>query len=390
MGQISQHKSVFFFSVILILCVGISIWVSHYIPKDYFDGVVTPILMVSTTTVALFSAVLMFKHSEGLRIRKVWGWALIAWGVADGLYIFSWMMAPLPVMNMGAYELSTHELVLGNMLGWLLLLYPAEVLRPGWMNWKRALWQLLPMFALVALDFLLPIKLDPLIALYPFALLGLLFNHMHAYQVWCEENFSTLDNINVEWIMRYLVMVTLVGVVYVYMCATHGYARGFTQQWLALLLLSYGTEQILFRPDPWALLRQADDDKAEDAAEEEAGRHPEDANRKKLEAWMEQEKPYLNPGFKLIDLQAVLPLNRTYLSQFINTEYGCTFYQFVNRYRIEDAKRLKLEHPELKAQELSALCGFSSPTVFSRIFSELEGVTPREWASNHVAFDNKK
>ena len=194
MGQISQHKSVFFFSIILILCVGISIWVSHYIPKDYFDGVVTPILMVSTTTVALFSAVLMFKHSEGLRIRKVWGWALIAWGVADGLYIFSWMMAPLPVMNMGAYELSTHELVLGNMLGWVLLLYPAEVLRPGWMNWKRALWQLLPMFALVALDLLLPVKLDPLIALYPFALLGLLFNHVHAYQVWCEENFSTLSS----------------------------------------------------------------------------------------------------------------------------------------------------------------------------------------------------
>lgn len=381
MGQIGQHKSVFFFSIILILCVGTSIWLSHYISDAYFDEVITPILMVSTTTVALFSAVLMFRHSEGLRIRKAWGWALLTWGVADGLYIFSWMMGPPPVMNMGAYELSTHELVLGNMLGWVLLLYPAEVLRPGWMNWKRALWQLLPMFALVALNYLLPVKLDPLIALYPFALLGLLFNHMHAYQVWCEENFSTLDNISVEWIMRYLVMVTMVGVVYVFMCATHGHARGFTQQWLALFLLSYGTSQILFRPDPWALVRQADDDKADDAAEEEAGRHPEDANREKLEAWMEQEKPFLNPGFKLIDLQAVLPLNRTYLSQFIHAEYGCSFYQFVNRYRIEEAKRLKLEHPELKAQEVSARCGFSSPTVFSRIFSELEGVTPREWSS---------
>ena len=71
MGQIGQHKSVFFFSIILILCVGTSIWLSHYISDAYFDEVITPILMVSTTTVALFSAVLMFKHSEGLRIRKV-------------------------------------------------------------------------------------------------------------------------------------------------------------------------------------------------------------------------------------------------------------------------------------------------------------------------------
>lgn len=380
MGQFSQLKSVFFFSIILVLCVGTSIWLSHYIPDDYFDKVLTPILLVGTSTVGCLGAVLIFRHSEGLRIRKAWGWALLTWGVADGLYVFSWMFAPPPVMDMGAYELTTHELLLGNMLGWVLLLYPGELLRPGWMNWKRALRQLLPMFALVALDYLLPFKLAPLIALYPFALLGLLFNHMHAYQVWCEENFSTLDNISIEWIMRYLVMVMLVGIVYVYMCATHGHARGFTQQWLALLLLSYGTEQILFRPDPWTLVLQADDKKADDAAEE-TGHRPEDANREKLEAWMEQEKPYLNPGFKLIDLQAVLPLNRTYLSQFIHTEYGCTFYQFVNRYRIEEAKRLKLEHPELKAQEISARCGFSSPTVFSRIFSEMEGVTPREWSS---------
>jgi AraC-like DNA-binding protein len=96
---------------------------------------------------------------------------------------------------------------------------------------------------------------------------------------------------------------------------------------------------------------------------------------------MEKEKPYLNPGFKLIDMQAVLPMNRTYLSQFIHAEYGCTFYQFVNRYRIEEAKRLKSEYPELRAQDVSARCGFSSPTVFSRTFTEMVGVSPREWSS---------
>ena len=387
MGQLSQYKSGVLFSIILAVCVGLSLWLSHYIPDDYFDNVLTPILLVSATTVALGGAWVIFKHSDGLRIRKAWGWALLTWGVADGAYILFWMIAPAPVMNMGAYELTTHELLFGNMLAWVMLLYPAEALRPGWLNWKRALLHLLPMFALVALDYVVPFKLAPVIALYPFALLALLLNHMHAYQVWCEENFSTLDNIDIEWIMRYLVMMTLMGIVYVYMCATHSHTRGFTQQWLALLMLAYGTEQILFRPDPWALIRQTE--KADNDEEEEPDHQPEDVNREKLEAWMEQEKPYVNPGFKLIDLQVVLPLNRTYLSQFIHTEYGCTFYQFVNRYRIEEAKRLKLEHPELKAQEISARCGFSSPTVFSRIFSEQEGVTPREWASNHVAFEKK-
>lgn len=380
MGIISQYKSGIIFSVILTTCVGLSIWLSHFIPEDYFDNVLTPILLVSATTVALFGAWLVFKHSEGLRVRRAWGWALLAWGVADGAYILFWMVTPAPVMNMGAYELTTYELLFGNMLGWVLLLYPGEALRPGWINWKRALYHLLPMFALVALDYVIPIKLAPVIALYPFALLALLLNHMHAYQVWCEENFSTLDNIDIEWIMRYQVMMTLVGVVYVYMCTTHSHTRGFTQQWLALFMLAYATEQILFRPDPWALVHQAEKQKAS-VAEPRSEVEPNTANREKLEAWMEQEKPYLNPGFKLIDLQGVLPLNRTYLSQFIHTEYGCSFYQFVNRYRIEEAKRLKREAPDMKIGEVSARCGFSSPTVFSRVFTELVGVTPREWSS---------
>ena len=278
----------------------------------------TPILTVAVTTIEITGACIIFKHSEGLRIRKMWGIALVTWGVMDGAYILSWMLSSSPVMNMGAYELTTYELLFGNMLSWVMLLYPAEALRPGWLNWKRAMWQLLPMFALVALDYALPnIKLASIIALYPFALLALIINHMHAYQNWCEENYSTLDNIDVEWIMRYLVMMVLVGIVYVYMCTTHSHARGFTQQWLVIFMLSYATEQILFRPDPWAVIKQAEKIKAEDA---QPAPDSNTANREKLEAWMEEEKPYLNPGFKLIDLQAVLPMNRTYLSQFIHAE----------------------------------------------------------------------
>ncbi|MBQ2173109.1 MAG: AraC family transcriptional regulator [Bacteroidales bacterium] len=72
-------------------------------------------------------------------------------------------------------------------------------------------------------------------------------------------------------------------------------------------------------------------------------------------------------------------MNRTYLSQFIKAEYGCTFYQFVSRYRVAEAKRLKLEQPDLKMDEIAARCGFSSRTVFSNVFTREEGVSPREW-----------
>lgn len=379
MRLFNQYKSDVLFTVILTACVALSLWLSRFIPDDYFDNVITPILVVCSTTVALAGAWVIFRHSDGLRVRKMWGWTLLVWGLADGAYVLFWMMAPTPVMNMGAYQLTTYELLIGNLLGWLLLLYPTEALRPGWMSQKQALKQLLPLFALFALDYIVPINLAPLITLYPFALIALLITHVRAYRVWCEENFSTLEDIDERWIIRYLSMMVLVGIVYLYICLTHGHARGFTQLWLVILLLAYSTEQILFRPDPWEMLRQTEKaGEKKEAAPETVEANA--AHRQALEEWMEREKPYLNPDFKLLDLRAVLPLNRTYLSQFINSEYGCTFYQFVNRYRIEESKRLKLENPDMKISDVAARCGFSSPSVFSRTFTNITGLTPREWA----------
>lgn len=379
MSLIFQYKSAIRFAVILTSCVALSVWLSRYIPEDFFEKVITPLMIVSTTTVAIIGAVIVFRHSDGLRVRKIWGWTLLIWGLGDFTYILSLVISPTPVMDMSAYQLTTHELLIGNLLGWFLILYPTEALRPGWMNLKIATCQVLPMILLAALDYFIPCNLQPIITLYPIALVVMLLTHIRAYRIWCEENFSTLDDIDVDWILHYLVMLTLVGFVYFYICTSHDHNRGFTQLWLVVMLLGYGTEQILFRRDPWEVLRQTGV-----AAEEEApaGTTADTANsayRQALEEWMEREKPYLNPDFKLLDLRKVLPLNRTYLSQFIHNEYGCSFYQFVNRYRIEEYQRLKTEHPEMKIGELSARCGFSSPTVFTRTFTTITGTTPSEW-----------
>ena len=386
--QCRKYKDGVCFLLILAACVALSLWLSRYISDSWFDQMVIPLMVTCSTLIAFVGAWIIFRHSEGLRIRKVWGYTLLVWGVADAAYIVGWLTSPTPVMNMGAYRLTTHELLIGNLLGWLLLLYPTEALRPRWLNLKRALWQLMPIFVLVVLDYVLPVNLGLIIALYPVVLVALLITHMRAYRIWCEENFSTLDDIDVQWIMRYLIMLLMLGVGFLYICLSHHHTRGFTQLWLVIFMFIYATEQILFRRDPWQLLRhteKAEDGEAdaEHVSDETGGtaanKETRAAYRETLERWMESEKPYANPDFRLIDLRKVLPLNRTYLSQFIHAEYGCTFYQFVNRYRIEEAKRMKQENPDMKIGEVSARCGFSSPTVFSRTFTNITGITPREW-----------
>lgn len=363
------------FFIIITVCVALSLWLSRYISVATFEEVLSPLLFTITVTVAFFGSFLVFKHADGLRIRRAWGWTLLIWGLIDSTYLVGHIFAHSQIMDMGAQHITTIELFLGNLLGWVLLLYPTEAVRPGWLSLKTGLWQVLPMCVLIGLDYLIPLSLRPLIALYPFALIPLLLTHIRVYKNWCEENFSTLDAFDVQWIIRYQWMVVLVGVNYIFICVTQAPARGFTQLWFTIFMFAYSTEQILCRKDPWEMVRGRE--KAEEPEPEAVS--SQDALRQKLDLWMEQEKPYVNPAFQLSDLGAVLPMNRTYLSQFIKAEYGCTFYQFVSRYRVAEAKRLKLEQPNLKMDEIAARCGFSSRTVFSNVFTREEGVSPREW-----------
>ena len=363
------------FFIITTVCVALSLWLSRYISVATFEEVLSPLLFTITVTVAFFGSFLVFKHADGLRIRRVWGWTLLIWGLIDSTYLVGHIFAHSQIMDMGAQHITTIELFLGNLLGWVLLLYPTEAVRPGWLSLKTGLWQVLPMCVLIGLDYLIPLSLRPLIALYPFALIPLLLTHIRVYKNWCEENFSTLDAFDVQWIIRYMWMVVLVGVNYIFICVTQAPARGFTQLWFTIFMFAYSTEQILCRKDPWEMVRGRE--KAEEPEPEAVS--SQDALRQKLDLWMEQEKPYVNPAFQLSDLGAVLPMNRTYLSMFIKAEYGCTFYQFVSRYRLAEAKRLKLEQPNLKMDEIAARCGFSSRTVFSNVFTREEGVSPREW-----------
>lgn len=368
-----NYKSEVFFGAALLVLTALSHWMARFIPVELFDGVITVIQNTCTASVCLFGAVLIFVHSEGIRIRKAWGWVLLVWGLADAFFLVQTYLLHILVLNIGGEAMSAFQLLVANLLAWLLLVYPQEVIRPNWLNFSRAMLQLLPMCALVGLDYLLPVDLSYVIMCYPVLLALFLTHHVRAYRIWCEENYSTLDNIDVQWIVRYLVMLLVLGLSLFYMCVTDSPARAFTQQWLLLLLFGYSTVQILFRPDPWKQLRST-------AVEEPEEQNPaKAAYRVALEKWIEKEKPYLNPEFQLIDLRQVLPMNRAYLSLFINTEYGCSFYQWVNDLRIKEAKRLMREQPNIKVQDLAQQCGFSSSVVFSRVFIRETGIAPSKW-----------
>ena len=385
----NNYRSEVFFFLILLSFSALSHWLSRFIPEAVFTDFLTPIQSSFTMAICLISAWVMFRHSDGLRFRRMWGWTMLVWGLAEGLFLCQTYFQHSSVLLPGTNAATTYGWIAGNCLGWLLLLYPTETLRPGWMNWKIAIIQLLPMVALGILDYLLPYDLRWLLALYPALLTLIAVTHIRAYRIWCETNYSSMEHIDAQWIVRYLVMLICVGLSYMYVMVPDNPARLLTQNMLLQFMFIYSTDQILFRKDPWEDVSHtaeggptAKRSYSDNGLTAEGGQPD---NVRLLEQWMQTEKPYLNPDFQLMDLQAVLMMNRTYLSEFIKTTYGCTFYQLVNTYRVEEAKRLMQENPRMKLAEVRTRSGFSSSVMFSRVFTRVTGLTPTEWSAQLTA-----
>lgn len=67
-----------------------------------------------------------------------------------------------------------------------------------------------------------------------------------------------------------------------------------------------------------------------------------------------------------------------YFSRLLSREYGISFKQLVNRYRVESAVHL-LESAECSVTEVAAKSGFQSIRSFNHVFKEYVGCTPKEY-----------
>lgn len=379
-----EYQSEMVFGLALTAAMVLSYILAPLIPIDLFRKIIHPVLNTAIITVLLINTWAMARHSKGIRVRYVYAWitgtfsVLMIAGTSYRMYV----NADLQPAE-GIFGFQGWEMVGGDLIAWLLLAYPAELLQPGWLTLKGALKRIVPVIVLGVIDMLVPYDLRWLMALVPVVWVALILKHVRDYRIYTEENYGSVEQTDEKWVVRYLLMVLVLGMSYIYLCFSSEPTRLFTQLWLMLFVLVYTNDQVIFRSKPWieeVAKETVEDETVTDTKETPTGSNAE--YRAALEEWMQREKPYLNPEFRLMDLRQVLPLNRTYLSQLINAEYGCNFYQFVTRYRIEDAKQLMTDHPDMKMQDIAEQCGFSSPTVFARIFARETGTSPSEWNSH--------
>lgn len=388
---------------------------------------ILPILITMAAVICLGGASLLFLRGRNNRSRRLLASIMLAWGIFYVIRIVGMLMGNQNLYFTKVDIANVFLLTSGNLYLIILLLYPLEIVRPGWLNLKRTGLLLLPYIGVTLFYYFVlsllgqkPLILSDInqfmehigqfnvwfrilmtlsIAAYLAYLFRLTWRYKEFYQQWCRNNYSDDETMNISWLQQYGIGVVLIGVAYFW-----GVFDGNTYSFIIHNLtvqcfFCYTLYKGLFHDNPYTenfFSYSLDENEACQKAElkekvsstenvcllEVEGN--ENAFLKKLptycdeiSSWMIKKKPYLNPNFKLIDVSEILPLNRTYLSRVFNEGFGNSFNDVVRNYRLREAEWLLVNRKDIPVGQVGELCGFSSPSVFHRAFVQShDGLTP--------------
>lgn len=91
-----------------------------------------------------------------------------------------------------------------------------------------------------------------------------------------------------------------------------------------------------------------------------------------------KDKIYLDPNLSLHSISEELQISPSYLSRMINSELGISFPDYLNSFRINEAK-IYLQNPEFSKYTITAIgleAGFNSKSAFYDVFKKCTGKTP--------------
>lgn len=380
-----------------------------------------------TVVICVGGAFLLFLRGRDNRSRRMLAGIMLAWGLVYVVRVLG-VLLENPYLDFTRTAVAdTLVLVSGNLYLIFLLLYPLEVVRPGWLNLKRTGMLLLPYVVLTLFYYIVlfllgqePLKLYDMNQLlehigefniwyrflmtfsifgYLVFLFWLTWHYKEFYRRWCQDNYSNDKDMDILWLRQYGIGVVLIGVAYFWLLFDGNTYCFVVHNLTVQCFFCYTLYKGLFHTNPYTedfFSHTLDETKACQKAELEeeqsfSGAVCSSGNesvflqklpayRDEIASWMVTKKPYLNPDFKLMDVSDVLPLNRTYLSRVFNDGFGDSFSNVVRDYRIREAEWMLANRKDIPVGQVGELCGFSSPSTFHRAFVQThDGLTPNRY-----------
>jgi AraC-like DNA-binding protein len=105
------------------------------------------------------------------------------------------------------------------------------------------------------------------------------------------------------------------------------------------------------------------------------------AYKDRLEQFMQAEHAYLQPDLTLPRLAEAIDCSVNHLSQVINAGFNMSFFDYLNRYRIEHARKLltTLDGKDRAILSVAFTVGFNSNSAFYAAFKKCVGQTPAQY-----------
>lgn len=97
--------------------------------------------------------------------------------------------------------------------------------------------------------------------------------------------------------------------------------------------------------------------------------------------FLKESKEFTNPDLLLHDVAKATGISDRNASLAINKCLSCSFFELINRMRIEEAKRQMLlpESSRITIEAIALSCGFRSRSSFYTAFSKFEKTSPSRW-----------
>lgn len=199
------------------------------------------------------------------------------------------------------------------------------------------------------------------------------------YHAQLKQRFSYTENINLSWLRAIFFSFLFILIIWIIDCIEVNYmleALYMTSSlvmWMFISYYIYKHESVLDELSNCTNNDIPEDTEVVEKELSEIGRH--------ISALFNKDHIFLNPNLKVSDIASMIGTNRTYVSAYFNKEEECTFYDYVNRYRIEYASTLLL-NSEDNITLIAEKSGFNSAQSFIRVFSKIMGTSPTKYRNN--------
>ncbi len=207
-----------------------------------------------------------------------------------------------------------------------------------------------------------------------------------------KNRYSNIDKHNLSWVTFLLVGAMLLWVTAIFMTALQLiYGSEIRPELVSYLAISAFVYAMAYKglrqPEVIVLDKSTDEIEKKIKPYQKSGldNSTADGYVKTLLKLMDEKKPYKNEKLNLSDLSNLVGITTHNLSEIINTRIEQNFYDFVNFYRVEEAKKLIGEDENSTYSILShgMEAGFSSKSAFYSAFKKFTGLTPAQFRNKN-------